>query len=119
MEREIIERPIELEDFKSEIGEWILSEMEKKKEWQERGEEGEAYDPHADFIRPELLNDTDLAIWNKIKNETVTNEDMVEYNRKFDQEIASEAPDVIQAREEFKAMITNKSIPILIKGSKM
>ena len=115
MEREILERPAELDNFKNEIREWVSAELEKKKEWEERGETGQAYDPHADLIRPELLNETDMEIWKKLQNGSITNETMADYNRKFSEETSGEAPDVVQAREEFKAMIINKSIPIIVK----
>ena len=118
MEREILERPTVLEEFQGEIRSWIEVEIEKKKEWEERGETGESYDPHADLIKPDLLNETDMEIWRKLQDGSITSEDMTEYNRKFTEETAGEAPDVVQAREEFKAMIINKSIPIIVKLAK-
>lgn len=112
--REILERLTELDGFRSEIQLWIGTELQKKKEWEERGETGEAYDPHADFLRPEFLNETDMIIWGKIKDETVTKDDMMEYSQKFEEETAQDPPDVFESRENFKAMIISKSIPIII-----
>ena len=112
--RETLEKSTPLDYFKEEMKAWVDREIQKKKEWEDRGETGEAYDPHADFLRPELLNETDMTIWQKIKDETVTKDDVALYNQKFEEETAHDPPDVFESRENFKAMVISRSIPIII-----
>lgn len=95
-----------------------MGETRKKKEWEERGEAGEIYDPHADYIKPELLNETDEFYWKKIKDGTTTQREVEEYELKFQEETDGEAPDVVISRENFKALVRTKSIPLIIKRNK-
>ncbi|MDO8676140.1 MAG: hypothetical protein Q7K16_00545 [Candidatus Azambacteria bacterium] len=64
-----------LEIFRDEIAIIKETEMDKKKDWENRGHEGEAYNPHFDTINPEYLGETEREVYEKYKNDNLTVEE--------------------------------------------
>ena len=91
--------------FRGEMRDWRLRELEKMSK-----EDASDYQPDAAFITPDYLNETDLWIWSKIKSDTVTDEDMVKYREKLQEELAHASPEITLSREHFYQLVGNKSL---------
>jgi|GEM_PF-6557973 len=63
-----------LENFRGEITEIKEGEMEKKAEWEARGQKGAAYNPHFDGINPEFLSATEMDLYEKVKEGNLNEE---------------------------------------------
>ena len=98
-----------LEAFREEMHELKETEMRKKGEWESRGRTGEKYDPHFDDIEPELLADKDRVIWHKVKNQTLTREELGQYRQELAEELKTASPEEKKSRGTFQAMAVNKA----------
>ena len=99
--------PSPLPQFREEIRAYIESELRKKKEWEARGQTGDAYDPHVDSINPAHLTEADREFWERVKKGAVTKEWVVALQQKLREEEGSMDQDTRKSRSTFQAMTTN------------
>lgn len=69
------EQPLEqerLESFQAEIQAIKDNEMAKKAEWKKRGETGNNYNAHFDYIDSSKLTELEADVYEKFKNKTLT-----------------------------------------------
>ncbi|MFY9462092.1 MAG: hypothetical protein WAP51_02730 [Candidatus Sungiibacteriota bacterium] len=102
-----------LEAFRQEMRELKEAEMKKKEEWESRGHAGAAYDPHFGDIEPGLLTDKDRVIWHKVKNQTLTREELEQYRQELAEEFKTASPEEKKSRGTFQAMAVNKAAFII------
>lgn len=62
----------ELEIFRDTIKEIKEEEMTKKKAWEARDMEGEAYNPHFDLINSEYLEEAEREVYEKYQSDHLT-----------------------------------------------
>lgn len=98
-----------LNGLRNEIEEIRENEMANKKSWLARGKTGEAYNPHFDDIDPQYLNEEDLIIYKKFKEDTLSFEEMREYQNKMTGEEAGDFVNPVnKSRNNFQAYLANK-----------
>lgn len=99
-----------LDGLRNEIEEIRENEMANKKSWLARGKTGEAYDPHFDDIDPQYLKEEDLMIYKKFKEDTLSFEEMREYQDKMTEEAGGSdfINPINRSRNNFQAYLANK-----------
>ena len=98
-------------EFQAELSDWIRNELEKRV----RGEEYDAHAETLDKINLNYLTAEDYNVWKKVKNKTITEEERKFYFDSVGEILNSPNvyPEIKRAREEFRAMISNKAIGII------
>lgn len=90
-----------LDSFREEIFEWVKGEIIKMAA-------KEHYDPHAEHINPEHLTETDRLIWEKVKDGSITRQDIETHERELKKEALNSDPAVNKSRDYFRALVINK-----------
>ena len=102
----VLEHPKEqhespMERFRKEIAEFALREKRKADQWEYRERDTDTYNRDAADIETEFLTEDDLAIWEKIKNGTITFPAFYEYGNAMEKEL-QEAKDNTADRKEYE-----------------
>lgn len=92
----------EMAAFRQDITDWIAKETEKMEgdKW--------SYNPESQEINPVYLNETDLWIWQRVKSEQATDEDIAKYRARLQNELKSAGPEVSHSRDAFYQLVANK-----------
>lgn len=97
--KEKIKSPLDL--FREEIAEWVKGEIIKMAAKAH-------YDPHAEHINPEHLTEADRLIWEKVKDGSITRQDVETHEVELKKDALNSDPAVNQSRDYFRALVINK-----------
>lgn len=99
-----------LDELRDQIEKIRENEMANKESWLAKGKMGKSYDPHFDEINPQYLKEEDLMIYKKFKEDTLSFEEMREYQNKMTGEAGSGdfIDPISRSRNNFQAYLANK-----------